>query len=80
MPKKSTPIKSDFETAFKELEKLVDRMERGEQPLDESLKDFERGMELTRICQKNLKDAEQRVEKLVKKNADFGTEPFTHED
>lgn len=80
MPKKSTPAKSDFETAFHELEKLVDRMESGEQPLEESLKDFERGMELTRICQTKLKDAEQRVEKLVKKNADFATEPFTPED
>ena len=80
MTKNSTTGKSDFETVFNELEKLVERMESGEQALEDSLKDFERGMELTRICQKNLKDAEQRVEKLVKKNADFTTEPFTPED
>ena len=80
MPKKSTPVKPSFETAFNELEKLVDRMETGEQSLEDSLKDFERGMELTRICQKNLKDAEQRVEKLINNNADFATEPFTQKD
>jgi exodeoxyribonuclease VII small subunit len=54
----------DFETAMAELEALVQRMEGGELPLEASLKEFERGVQLTRLCQEALKAAEQRV-KLV---------------
>lgn len=68
---------ADFESALNELEQLVERMERGEQTLEESLKDFERGIALTKACQKSLKDAEQRVQKLVKQNGTFATEPFS---
>ena len=57
----------DFEKAMSELESLVTNMEKGEQSLEASLKDFERGVELTRICQKALKDAEQKVQILSKK-------------
>jgi exodeoxyribonuclease VII small subunit len=78
--KKSAATKSgalpNFEAALAELEKLVKRMESGEQSLEQTLKDFERGMELTRLCQKGLKEAEQRVDKLVKKNNEITTEPF----
>ena len=63
MPKKATL--PDFEAALKELEKLVEKMESGEQNLDQALASFQRGIELTRTCQKGLKDAEQRVEKLL---------------
>ncbi|HHH89516.1 MAG TPA: exodeoxyribonuclease VII small subunit [Aliiroseovarius sp.] len=55
----------DFEAALKELETLVERMEQGESSLEESLKDFERGIALTRQCQQALKDAEQKVQQLV---------------
>ncbi len=57
-----------FENALDELETLVERLESGEQSLEESLKDFERGIQLTRHCQKSLQSAEQRVEKLIKQN------------
>ncbi len=63
---KSAP--ADFESALKELEALVERMEEGEQPLEEALKDFERGVELFRICQGALKDAEQKVQILLEKS------------
>jgi exodeoxyribonuclease VII small subunit len=66
----------DFEAALAELEKIIEKMESGEQSLEESLKSFERGIELTRACQQGLKEAEQRVEKLVQKNGDFGLEPL----
>lgn len=59
--KKSTP---DFETALAELEGLVQRMEGGELSLEDSLQEFERGVQLTRICQDALKVAEQRVRTL----------------
>lgn len=63
------------------LEEIVDRLEHGELPLEESLKAFERGIMLTRTCQKALKDAEQKVEILLKKAGevrveDFDTEPI----
>ncbi|MGB1008933.1 MAG: exodeoxyribonuclease VII small subunit [Thiolinea sp.] len=54
----------DFETALEELESLVQRMEGGELSLEDSLKEFERGVQLTRICQDALKSAEQRVKVL----------------
>ena len=66
MAKKKISSESlDFELALKELESIVERMEKGEQTLEESLSDFERGMKLSRQCQNNLKQAEQRVEKML---------------
>ncbi len=55
----------DLESALKELEALVKRMEEGESSLEDSLKDFERGIELTRQCQQALKTAEQKVQQLT---------------
>ena len=72
--KKSTD--PDFETAMKELEQIVESMENDPLTLDESLKQFERGVELSRICQTNLKKAEQKVEQLVKKHGEMVIEPF----
>lgn len=74
--KKTKPQTGDFEKTLGELEKIVERMERGDQSLEVSLKDFERGMELSRSCQKALEEAELRVEKLVKKHGGYDTEPF----
>lgn len=54
-----------FEDALEELETIVERMEDGEPSLEESLKLFERGMDLTRTCQKALDDAEQRIRTLA---------------
>jgi exodeoxyribonuclease VII small subunit len=72
---KETP-KLDFETAMRELEELVDRLEQGELPLEESLAAFERGVMLTRCCQTALKDAEQKVEILLKKAGEPAVEDF----
>ena len=63
-----------------ELEELVNRMEQGEMPLEESLKDFERGIELTRNCQQALKDAEQKVQQLSAKQVDAELQPFDSDD
>lgn len=75
MPAKKTPT-PDFETAMKELEQIVENMENDQLTLDESLKQFERGVELSRICQNSLKNAEQKVEQLVKKHGELVIEPF----
>jgi exodeoxyribonuclease VII small subunit len=60
----------DFETALHELEQIVERMEQGELSLEESLKQFERGVALTRSCQQALRDAEQKVQILLKQSGD----------
>ena len=68
---------ANFEAALEELETLVERMEGGESSLEDSLKDFERGIELTRSCQVALAEAEQKVEILLKKDGEpetFATE------
>jgi exodeoxyribonuclease VII small subunit len=66
----------DFEQALGELETVVDRLEHGELPLEEALRQFERGVELARACQGALKQAEQRVEVLLQKTLDAEPEPF----
>ena len=70
----STPQAVNFEAALEELEQLVERMETGELSLEESLKAFERGVVLTRDCQKALKDAELRVQALTQSDAGLSLE------
>lgn len=55
----------DFERAMAELEQLVEKLEKGDLPLEESLAAFERGVALTRTCQASLRQAEQKVEMLL---------------
>ena len=64
----SEDTKVDFESALEELENLVSKMESGELSLDDSLKAFERGIELTRTCQSTLEAAELRIQMLTKDN------------
>ncbi len=66
----------DFEAAMRELEDVVDRLERGDLPLEESLAAFERGVLLTRGCQSALKEAEQKVEILLSKAGAVVVEDF----
>ena len=67
----------DFEKALAELEGLVERLERGDLPLDDALAAFERGVELTRHCQTSLKAAQQKVEILLKRSNATEIEPFS---
>lgn len=67
---------TNFETSLKELEKIVERMEGGEQTLEDALDSFQRGVQLTRQCQQTLKDAQQRVEKLIQENDECVAQPF----
>jgi exodeoxyribonuclease VII small subunit len=55
----------DLEKALAELEDIVDQLEAGDLPLEKSLKQFERGVKLSRECQSALKEAEQRVQILM---------------
>ena len=56
----------DFEASLAELEAIVQRLEQGELPLEESLRQFERGVALTRSCQRALRQAEQKIRVLSK--------------
>ncbi|NIR32608.1 MAG: exodeoxyribonuclease VII small subunit [Gammaproteobacteria bacterium] len=70
----------DFEKALKELEELVETMERGELSLEESLKSFERGIQLTRACQQALREAEQKVEILTEGQGPDEVRPLDERD
>lgn len=67
-----------FEKALEEIQKIVRKMETGELPLEDSLKEFERGMGLVQSCRKTLDDAEKRVEILVSGVDDPGRAPKTN--
>jgi len=64
--KPDTPV--NFEKSFSELETIVSNLEDTDLPLDEALKTFEKGIQLTSTCQKALADAEQKVQVLMQKN------------
>jgi len=59
----------NFETAMLDLEELVSTIETGDLSLEDSLKEFERGIKLSRICQQALTDAEQRI-KIITANGE----------
>jgi exodeoxyribonuclease VII small subunit len=70
---------ADFERSLAELEAIVEKLERGDLALEESLQVFERGVQLTRLCQTALKQAEQKVEVLLRKSGEpdqFEAAPF----
>jgi len=54
-----------FEKSMTELEEIVTQLEKGELPLDDSLKQFEKGIVLARKCQEILQHAEQKIEMLA---------------
>ena len=56
-----------FESAMKRLENIVEKLEQGDLSLEESLKIFEEGMELSKFCAGKLTDAEAKLKSLVKK-------------
>jgi len=77
---KKIPEKPDFEASLKALETLVETMEKGDLSLEDSLSHFERGVQLSRTCQQALKEAEQKVEILMKKSGQDDIAPFDSED
>lgn len=72
-PKKKA---ADFELSLSTLEALVNKMEKGDLTLEESLQAFETGIQLTRDCQVRLAAAEQQVQKLVEQQGEMRLEPF----
>lgn len=75
--KPEPPKKPDFERSLARLEEVVRKLESPQLSLDEAMKLFEEGVELSRECQKQLEEAEGRVEILLKKaDGKMAAEPF----
>jgi exodeoxyribonuclease VII small subunit len=68
--------KEKFEEAMTKLEAIVRKMETGEMTLEESLKAFEEGIRLSRLCAARLDEAERRVDMLIRENQKVTTRPF----
>ena len=68
------PRANEFEKAFQQLEKIVQRLEAEELPLDESLQLFEEGIRLSRFCHQRLEEVEKKIELIL---ADAKGEPRT---
>ena len=62
------PQKITFEQAMAELDEIVRKLENGQIPLEEAVKTYEKGMELKKICEEKLKNAEMKIEKLTLKD------------
>ncbi len=73
--------KMTFEQALEQLEQIVDNLERGDVPLEESIRIYERGEALKKHCDTLLKSAEDKVEKirLGRDGKPNGTEPLDAE-
>ena len=76
---------NEFEKAFQQLEKIVQRLESEELPLDESLQLFEEGIRLSRFCNQKLEEVEKKIELILAdakgqpKVEPFGTEDIEDE-
>ncbi|MEK7374957.1 MAG: exodeoxyribonuclease VII small subunit [Thermodesulfobacteriota bacterium] len=72
--------KEKFEEAMEKLEEIVRRMEAGDMTLEESLKAFEEGIKLSRLCAKKLDEADRRVDLLLRQGDELTTRPFAEEE
>lgn len=66
-----------FEEAMKKLEKIVEDLEKGDLSLDEALKKYQDGLEMSRICAQRLDNAKKKIDVMVKnKKGEFELKPF----
>jgi len=70
------PTPLTFEAGLRELERIVKELERGDLPLEESLRLFEAGMRLSADCKRQLEEAETRVEILMKRGSEVVPVPY----
>lgn len=61
--------KKNFEQSMKQLEQIVAELEAGELPLEQAIKKFEEGMELSRFCSQKLEETERKITLLMQDNA-----------
>lgn len=73
--------KEKFEDTFKKLETIVHKLENGDLPLEDSMKLFEEGMRLSKICSQRLTEVQKRVDLLLKgEGGPIKSEPFPFEE
>lgn len=70
----------NFEELMVKLEEITNKLEKESLSLDESVKLFEEGMEISKTCNKKLEDAEKRITILINKNNEIEEENFNPED
>lgn len=68
-----------FEQAVQRLEEIVQKLEQGNIPIDESLNLFEEGVKLSRLCNNKLEEIERKIEILTKENGELTARPFEEE-
>lgn len=71
--------KKNFELSIEQLEKIVTELESGDLSLEDSIKKFEEGIKLSRLCSRMLDETEQKIMMLVKNDNDQVTEVPFHE-
>jgi exodeoxyribonuclease VII small subunit len=79
MPSKKSSEAFNFEQSVEQLQTIIERMEQGNLPLEESLQRFEEGIALIRKCQQALEQAQQKVEILTKDQNEEKVKPFEDE-
>ncbi|MFM9903581.1 MAG: exodeoxyribonuclease VII small subunit [Pyrinomonadaceae bacterium] len=73
-------MEQSFEKSLADLEQIVTKLEDGDLPLEESLKLFEKGINISRVCRERLANAERRIEVLMKSaDGEIGVEKFDPE-
>ena len=68
-----------FEEALKKLEEIVEDLEGGDLSLEESMKRYEEGVHLSKLCANRLEEAKKKIELLVKENGKLFTKPLSEE-
>lgn len=71
---------NNFETKMEELENVVTKLEKGDMSLDESLTNFEKGMKLSKECNKMLEDAEKKITILLENDGEIKEEDFENKE
>ena len=60
-----------FEESLEQLEKIVNKLEKGDVPLDDAIDEFNNAMQLVKICNEKLNNAEESIAKIVEDNGDL---------
>ncbi len=60
-----------FEDNLKELEEIVEKLEKGDVPLDNAIEEFKKAMDLVKACDDKLKDAQDTIAKIVNENGEI---------
>ncbi|MFH1380209.1 MAG: exodeoxyribonuclease VII small subunit [bacterium] len=68
--------KISFEASLQKLEDIVNKLEEGSTPLEESLKLFEEGVKCSRFCSSKLEETKRKIEVLIKKDGEIKPEPY----